>query len=54
MASTSEYQMYRADDADPPAILCIVRATELRYHVRATDDLHVMLKAHDDWKRWAS
>ena len=46
---TSEYQMYRADDADPPAIVCIVGATELRYHVRAIDDLHAMLKAHGDW-----
>ncbi len=46
---TSEYQMYRADDADPPAIVCIVGVTELRYHVRAIDDLHAMLKAHGDW-----
>jgi hypothetical protein len=46
---TSEYQMYRADDADPPAIVCVVGATELRYHARAIDDLHAMLKKHGDW-----
>ena len=46
---TSEYQMYRAEDTDPPAIVCIVGTTELRYHLRAIDDLHAMLKQHGDW-----
>ena len=46
---TSEYQMYRAEDADPPAIVCVVGTTELRYHLRAIDDLHAMLKKHGDW-----
>lgn len=32
-AGTSEYQMYRAEDADPPAIVCVVGTTELRYHL---------------------
>ena len=41
--------MYRADDADPPAIVCVVGTTELRYHARAIDDLHAMLKQHGDW-----
>jgi hypothetical protein len=46
---TSEYQMYRAEDADPPAIVCVVGTTELRYHLRAIDDLHAMLKKHGGW-----
>jgi hypothetical protein len=46
---TSEYQMYRAEDADPPAIVCVVGTTELRYHLSAIEDLHAMLKKHGDW-----
>ena len=46
---TSEYQMYRAEDADPPAIICVVGTTELRYHLSAIEDLHAMLKKHGDW-----
>ena len=46
---TSEYVMYRAEDADPPAIVCVVGKTELRYHLRAIEDLHAMLKKHGDW-----
>ena len=34
---------------DPPALVCQVGKTELRYHLRCLDDLHAMLKAHDDW-----
>ena len=41
--------MYRAEDADPPAIVCVVGTTELRYHLSATRDLHAMLKKHGDW-----
>jgi hypothetical protein len=46
---TSDYQMYRADDADPPAIVCVVGTTALRYDLRAIEDLHAMLKKHGDW-----
>ena len=46
---TGEYQMYRDDSADPPAIVCQVGSTQLRYHLRAIEDLHAMLKAHGDW-----
>src|SRR5919112_3041509 len=46
---TSEYTMYRDETADPPAIVCQVGSTQLRYHLRAIDDLHAMLKAHGDW-----
>lgn len=46
---TSAYQMYRDDAADPPALVCQVGSTQLRYHLRAIDDLHAMLKQHGDW-----
>ena len=46
---TSEYVMYRSEDTDPPAIVCVVGTTELRYHLRAIEDLHAMLKKHGDW-----
>jgi hypothetical protein len=45
----SEYQMYRDPDADPPALVCQVGSTQLRYHLSAIDDLHAMLVAHGDW-----
>ena len=44
-----EYQMWRDDSADPPALVCQVGKTQLRYQLRAIDDLHAMLKAHGDW-----
>jgi hypothetical protein len=46
---TSEYQMWRDEAADPPALVCQVGSTQLKYHLRAIDDLHQMLKDHDDW-----
>ncbi len=46
---TSEYEMYRDESLDPPAIVCQVGTTQLRYDLRAIDDLHAMLKARGDW-----
>ena len=46
---TSEYQMWRDEAADPPALVCQVGSTQLKYHLRAIDDLHVMLREHGDW-----
>jgi hypothetical protein len=48
-SGTSEYQMYRDEAADPPALVCQVGSTQLRYDLRAIQDLHTMLKAHGDW-----
>jgi hypothetical protein len=45
----SEYTAYRDEAADPPALVVQVGSTELRYHLRALDDLHAMLKSHGDW-----
>jgi hypothetical protein len=41
--------MYRDEKANPPALVCIVGKTELRYYLRCLEDLHAMLKAHGDW-----
>lgn len=45
----SEYSMYRDESSDPPSLVCMVGKTELRYQLRALDDLHAMLKKHGDW-----
>lgn len=45
----SEYTAYRDETLDPPALVVQVGKTQLRYHLRALDDLHAMLKAHGDW-----
>ena len=46
---TSEYQMYREPDADPPTLVCVVGKTTLKYHLRAIEDLHAMLVERGDW-----
>ena len=48
-SGTSDYTMYRDSDADPPAIVCQVGTTQLRYHMSAIEDLHAMLKKQGDW-----
>ena len=45
----SEYLAYRDEAADPPALVAIVGATEVRYQLRCLDDLSAMLKASGDW-----
>jgi hypothetical protein len=45
----SEYEAYRDESLDPPALVVKVGKTELRYQLRAVDDLHQMLKKHGDW-----
>ena len=46
---TSEYTMYRDDEADPPALVCQVGSTQLKYHASAIDDLYAWLKEQGDW-----
>ena len=48
-SGSSEYTMFRDETLDPPALVCVVGKTELRYHLRCLDDLHAMLKQHGDW-----
>jgi hypothetical protein len=45
----SEFQIFRDPDLDPPALVCQVGKTELRYHLRCIEDLHAMLKERGDW-----
>jgi hypothetical protein len=46
---TSEFDAWRDETADPPALVVQVGSTQLRYHLRCIDDLHAMLRAHGDW-----
>ena len=46
---SADYQAYRDEEADPPALVVQVGKTQLRYHLRAIDDLHAMLVKHGDW-----
>ena len=45
----SEYQVYRDESLDPPALVCQVGSTQLRYDLRCIEDLHEMLTNHGDW-----
>ena len=46
---TSDYQMWRDEEADPPALVCQVGSTQLKYQLRCIEDLHEMLKTYGDW-----
>jgi hypothetical protein len=46
---TSNYTIYRDEGADPPALVCQVGSTTLKYHLRAIDDLHRWLVERGDW-----
>src|SRR6476469_10397665 len=45
----SDIEAYRDTESDPPALVVIASKTEVRYQLRALDDLHAMLVAHGDW-----
>ena len=46
---TSSYTMYRDENAEPPALVCRVGTTTLKYQLRAINDLHAWLKSQGDW-----
>ncbi len=46
---TAEFQAYRDPEADPPALVVQVGKTQLRYHLRAIDDLRALLAKQADW-----
>ncbi len=46
---TSDFQAWRDEAANPPALIVQVGKTQLRYHLRCIEDLHAMLKKHGDW-----
>jgi hypothetical protein len=46
---SSQYTMYRDEEGDPPALVCQVGSTTLKYHLSAVDDLHAWLREQGDW-----
>ena len=46
---SSDYEMYRDEDGDPPALVCQVGTTTLKYHLSAVDDLHAWLTEQGEW-----
>ena len=46
---SSEYEAWRDEAADPPALVVQVGKTRLSYQLRALEDAHGMLLAHGDW-----
>src|SRR5688572_21240039 len=50
----ADFIAFRDESLDPPALVIRAGKTELRYHLRAIEDLHAMLKAHGDWMELGS
>ena len=48
-AGSSSYTMYADPEAEPPALVCLVGSTTLRYHLSAVEDLHAWLVEQGDW-----
>ncbi|MGE3958153.1 MAG: DUF6855 family protein [Vicinamibacterales bacterium] len=48
-SQTSDYQAWKDESLDPPALVVQVGSTRLSYRLRALDDLAGMLEAHGDW-----
>ena len=46
---SSTYLMYADPDSDPPALVCQVGSTTLRYHLSAVEDLHRWLVEQGGW-----
>jgi hypothetical protein len=53
-SGSSEYTLYRDEVSEPPALVCTVGKTVLRYDLRCIDDLHAMLKQYGDWMELGS
>ncbi len=45
----SQYEAYRDETIDPPALVVQVGKTQLRYALRCIDDLREALLDHGDW-----
>jgi len=46
---SAEYQAYRDEASDPPALVVQVGKTQLRYRLRCIEDLRDMLAKKGDW-----
>jgi hypothetical protein len=45
----SEFEAWRDEKADTPALVVQVGTTQLRYQLRCVEDLHAMLREYGDW-----
>ncbi len=45
----SEFDAWRDETLDPPALVIRVGSTTLSYQLRCLEDLHAMLVEHGDW-----
>ncbi len=45
----SDFEAWRDEDSDPPALVVQVGTTQLRYQLRCSEDLHAMRKERGDW-----
>jgi len=45
----SEFEAWRDEASDPPALVVQVGTTQLRYRLSCIGDLHAMLREHGDW-----
>ena len=45
----AEFEAYKDEVADPPALVVQVGKTQLRYRLRCLVDVHAMLKKQGDW-----
>ena len=46
---SSEFDAWRDETSDPPALRIRVGSTTLAYQLRCIEDLHAMLVEHGDW-----
>jgi hypothetical protein len=46
---TSEFDAWRDETTQPPALVIRVGSTKLTYELRCIEDLHAMLASHGDW-----
>jgi len=51
---TSTFLMYKDEASNPPVLVCTVGKTVLHYDLRCLNDLHAMLKKHEDWMELGS
>lgn len=47
--NSSQFEVWRDEANDPPALIVQVGKTRLSYQLRALEDAHAMLKAFGDW-----
>jgi len=51
---SSEYTMHIAEKDGKEVLVCTVGKTVLLYNINCINDLHLMLKTHDDWMELGS